>query len=278
MRMAAKLSSALTLMLVAMLCASPSNAAKPEPWQLDFQPAATPVMERIAAFHDFLMVVITIITVFIFFLLLYCIFWFNERVNPEPSRVSHNTSLEIIWTVVPVLILVMIAVPSFRLLRDQTTVPKVDMTIKAIGHQWYWEYEYSDENFAFDSLMIDDKDIKEGQLRLLSVDNPLYVPVNKTVRVIVTASDVLHAFAVPAFGSKVDAVPGRINETWFRVTKIGTYYGQCSELCGSRHAFMPIEVRVVTQRDYNRWLRGAKRTFSNNDTPQQESFSHARAR
>ncbi len=269
-------------MLFTMICASPSNAAKPEPWQLDFQPAATPIMEQTALFHDFLMIVITLITVFIFFLLLYCIFRFNERMNPEPSRVSHNTSLEIVWTVVPVLILVMIAVPSFRLLRDQAEIPKVEMTIKAIGHQWYWEYEYPDEGFAFDSLMIEDAALKKGQLRLLSVDNPLYVPVNTTVRVIITASDVLHAFAVPAFGIKTDAVPGRISETWFRVTKIGTYYGQCSELCGSRHAFMPIEVKVVSQRDFRRWLRTAKRAFSENETTKEaskeERLSHVRSR
>ena len=250
------------------------RAAKPEPWQFDFQPAATPIMEQTILFHNFLMIVITLITVFVFLLLLYCVFRFNERMNPEPSQVSHNTSLEIVWTVVPVLILVMIAVPSFRLLRDQTTIPKADMTIKAIGHQWYWEYEYQDHGFAFDSLMIEDKDIKKGQLRLLSVDNPLYVPVGKTVRVIITASDVLHAFAVPAFGIKNDAVPGRINETWFRVNEAGTYYGQCSELCGSRHAFMPIEVRVVSQRNFDRWLRTAKRTFSENDSPNQEVSSH----
>ncbi len=255
----------LLMFLMMLFWAERSDAAKPVPWQLDFQSAATPIMEQTVLFHDFLLIVIGLVTAFVFLLLLYCAFRFNERMNPEPSRVSHNTSLEIIWTVVPILILVMIAVPSFRLLRDQTAIPKADMTIKVIGHQWYWEYEYPDEKLVFDSLMIADKDLKKGQLRLLSVDNPLYVPLDKTVRVIVTASDVLHSFTVPAFGIKTDAVPGRISETWFRVTKIGTYYGQCSELCGSRHAFMPIEVRVVSQRDYRRWLRAAKRAFSEND-------------
>ncbi len=241
-----------------------AQAAKPTPWAIDFQPAATQLMEDIKLFHDFLLIVITLITAFVFLLLLFCIFRFNERTNPEPSRVSHNTSLEIVWTIVPILILIMIAIPSFRILNEQETIPKADIVIKAIGHQWYWEYEYVDNEFAFDSLMIPDEEIdkKKGQIRLLSVDNPLVLPVGKTVRVIVAASDVLHAFAVPAFGIKKDAVPGRINETWFNVKKEGTYYGQCSELCGARHSFMPIEVRVVSQRAYNRWLRQAKRKFA----------------
>ena len=220
-----KISAALGLFFLG----AEAQAAKPTPWAIDFQPAATQLMEDIKLFHDFLLVVITLVTAFVFLLLLFCIFRFNERTNPEPSRVSHNTSLEIVWTIVPILILIMIAIPSFRILNEQETIPKADIVIKAIGHQWYWEYEYVDNEFAFDSLMIPDEEIdkKKGQIRLLSVDNPLVLPVGKTVRVIVAASDVLHAFAVPAFGIKKDAVPGRINETWFNVKKEGTYYGQC---------------------------------------------------
>lgn len=247
-----------------------AQAAKPIPWGYDLQPAATEVMEDIILFHDFLLIVMGLVTAFVFLLLLYCVFRYNERVNPEPSRVSHNTSLEIIWTIVPILILVMIAIPSFRLLTKAETIPKADIVIKAIGHQWYWEYEYVDDEFSFDSIMIADKDIdkSKGQLRLLSVDNPLVLPVGKTVRVVVTASDVLHAFAVPAFGVKKDAVPGRINETWFKVKRTGTYYGQCSELCGERHAFMPIEVQIVSEQQYKRWRRTAKRKYAGADDKQ----------
>lgn len=256
----------LFLMTISLLLGSQTLfAAAIEPWGMDLPPAATEVMEEIIKFHDFLLIVITITTVFVFLLLLYCIFRFNERVNPEASRVSHNTSLEIIWTVIPILILVIITIPSFNLLQKQESQPKADIVIKAIGHQWYWEYEYVDSQFSFDSNLVAEKDLKKGQVRLLSVDNPLVVPVNKTVRVIITAFDVLHSFTVPSFGFKKDAVPGRLNETWFKVKRKGTFFGQCSELCGQRHAYMPIEVRVVSQGEYQKWLRTAKRKFAINE-------------
>lgn len=240
-------------------------AAKPEPWGIGFQAAATEVMEEIIKLHDFLLIVITLVTAFVFLLLLYCIFRFNERVSPEASMVSHNVSLEIIWTIIPILILAIICIPSFNLLQMQEAQQKADIVIKAIGHQWYWEYEYVDSNFSFASTLVVEKDLKKRQLRLLSVDNPLVVPVNKTVRVIVTSSDVLHAFTVPAFGFKKDAVPGRLNETWFRVKRKGTFFGQCSELCGARHSYMPIEVNVVSQKEYQKWLRVTKRKFAVNE-------------
>ena len=186
--------------------------------------------------------------------------------NPVPTRTTHNTALEVVWTLVPVLILVAIAVPSFKLLFHQLNIPPSDLTIKATGKQWFWTYAYPDSNFEFDSLMVQTKDLQPGQPRLLAADNPLVVPVNKVVRVQTTASDVIHAFAVPAFGVKLDAIPGRRNEVWFQATKIGVYYGQCSELCGKDHAFMPIEVRVVSDEAFASWLAEAKKKYAS-DAP-----------
>ena len=224
-------------------------------WQMNYQPAATPTMEKVNEFHDLLLIVITGIAVAVGILLFATIYRYRESKNTEPSKVTHNTMLEIVWTLVPVLILMVIGVPSVKLLYFADKVEKADMTIKAIGHQWYWTYEYPDEEVEFDSYMVKDADIKPGQYRLLSVDNPVYVPAGATVRVLITSQDVLHSFAVPAFGMKTDAVPGRINETWFRVDKEGTYYGQCSELCGKDHGYMPIAVKVVSQEQYKQWLQ-----------------------
>ncbi len=238
-----------------------ASAAAPTPWQMGFQPAATPIMREITDLHDLLLVIITLITLLVLGLLIYVVWRFGEKRNPTPSRTSHNTLVEILWTVVPVLILVVIAVPSFALLYNSDVIPKADMTIKATGHQWYWEYQYPDHGeFAFDSTIIEAGDLKPGQKRLLEVDNRIVVPVNKTVRVIVTAAPdgVLHAWAVPAFGIKVDAVPGRLNETWFRAEREGSYYGQCSELCGVRHGFMPIRVDVVSEGAFRAWLVEAR--------------------
>jgi len=232
---------------------------QPEPWQLGFQEAASPVMHSTAAFHDFLLILITVIAVFVLVLMAYCVIRFNAKSNPTPSKTTHNTLLEVVWTVVPVLILIAIAVPSFRLLYLQRVIPPADFTIKAIGNQWYWSYEYPDHgDLSFDSVMVEDEDLKPGQPRLLAVDNNIVVPVNKTVRVIVTASDVIHNFAMPAFGLKMDAVPGRLNETWFKAEKTGIFYGQCSELCGSRHAFMPIAIEVVSEADFAAWVEKTK--------------------
>ena len=239
-------------------------AAQPEPWQVNFQEAATPLMEQITSFHDLLLIIITVITLFVLALLAIVIFRFNERANPNPSRTTHNTTIEVLWTVIPVVILVAIAVPSFKLLYKSDVIPKVDMTIKATGHQWYWNYEYVDHgNFSFDANMIATEDLKQGQLRLLETDNRVVVPVDAIVRVQVTAADVLHSWTVPAFGRKIDAVPGRLNEIWFGPVKNeGVYYGQCSELCGKDHAYMPITVKVVSQDAYATWLSAAKAEYA----------------
>jgi cytochrome c oxidase subunit 2 len=222
-------------------------SGQPEPWQMGLQKGATPVMDDIIWFHDFLLWVITAIALFVLALLVIVVVKFNARRNPVPSRTTHNTAIEVLWTVVPVLILVTIAVPSFRLLFFQLNMPKADLTIKATGKQWFWSYSYPDSKIEFDSLMVQDKDLKPGQPRLLAVDNEVVVPVNKVVHVLTTGADVIHSFTVPAFGIKIDAIPGRINETWFRAEREGVYYGQCSELCGKDHAFMPITVRVVNK-------------------------------
>lgn len=238
-------------------------AGHPVPWQLGFQDAVTPIARSMHDFHNFLLVIITVVSLFVLALLVYVLLRFNEKANPKPSQVTHNTILEVVWTAVPVLILIMIAIPSFRLLFAQYNFPNADLTIKAIGNQWYWTYEYPDhDNMRFDSIMLEDNELKPGQPRLLAVDNDIVVPVNKNVHVLVTASDVLHNWTVPSFGVKVDAVPGRVVKTWFRATSTGTFYGQCSELCGAKHAFMPITVRVVPQAEFDKWLAKAKVEFA----------------
>jgi cytochrome c oxidase subunit 2 len=239
---------------------------QPEPWQLGMQQGATPVMDDIIWFHNFLLWVITAITLFVLALLIIVMFKFNARRNPVPSRTTHNTTIEVIWTVVPVLILVTIAVPSFRLLFYQLNMPKADVTVKATGKQWFWSYSYPDSKFEFDSLMVQEKDLKPGQPRLLTVDNEMVVPVNKVVHVLTTGADVIHSFAVPSFGIKIDAIPGRLNETWFKAEREGTYRGQCSELCGKDHAFMPIVVRVVNDKEYTAWVEQAKKKYANDDS------------
>ena len=239
-----------------------ATTGQPEPWQLGMQKGATPVMDDIIWFHDFLLWVITAIALFVLALLVIVVVKFNARANPTPSRTTHNTAIEVLWTVVPVLILVTIAIPSFRLLFFQLNMPKADVTVKATGKQWFWTYNYPDDKFEFDSLMVQDKDLKQGQPRLLTVDNEMVVPVNKIVHVLTIGADVIHSFAVPSFGIKIDAIPGRINETWFKAEREGTYYGQCSELCGKDHAFMPIVVRVVNDRDYTAWVEQAKKKYA----------------
>jgi cytochrome c oxidase subunit 2 len=240
---------------------------QPHPWQLGLQAAASPVMTDIIWFHDFLLYLITAITLFVLALLVIVMVKFNAKSNPVPSRTTHNTLIEVVWTVVPVLILVAIAVPSFRLLFYELKVPQADVTIKATGKQWFWSYQYPDAKFEYDSLMVAEKDLKAGQPRLLAVDNEMVVPVNKIVHVLTVGADVIHSWAVPAFGVKIDAIPGRVNETWFKAERVGTYYGQCSQLCGKDHAFMPIAVRVVTDQDYATWLEGAKKRFALENEP-----------
>ncbi len=243
-----------------------AGSGQPTNWQLGLQQAATPVMTQIDWFHNLLLIIITVITLFVLALLLIIIVRFNAKANPTPSRTTHNTLLEVAWTLIPVLILFAIVIPSFKLLFLQLTIPQADFTIKATGKQWFWTYNYPDHGkFEFDSLMVQEKDLKEGQPRLLAVDNEIVVPVNKTVRMQVIGADVIHAFAVPSFGIKIDAIPGRLNETWFKAEREGVYYGQCSELCGKDHAFMPIAVRVVKDADFNAWVEAAKKKYARSD-------------
>ena len=256
--------------VLAGLLASVTGAlALPYNWQTGFQPAASPVMQQIETFHTFVLYIITLVTLFVLALLIWIIIRYNQRANPVPSKVSHNTILEVVWTILPVVILVVIAIPSFKLLYYEADIPPSDLTIKAIGKQWYWTYEYPTKgDFQFDSLgLSDDKAKAAGEPRLLGVDNVVVVPVNKVVRVITTGADVIHSWAVPQFGVKMDAVPGRLNETWFKATQLGTFYGQCSELCGAHHAFMPIEVKVVSEADFEAWAATAKKKFASADEP-----------
>ena len=239
-----------------------AELGQPAPWEWTLQESASPVMDYISWFHNWLVGTITVITLFVLVLLVMVVVKFNAKANPIPSKTTHNTLIEVAWTLIPVLILVAIAVPSFRLLFLQLDVPKADITVKATGKQWYWSYSYPDNGkFEFDSLMAADK-----KPRLLGVDNEMVVPVNKVIRVQTTGADVIHAFAVPAFGVKIDAIPGRLNETWFKATKTGMFYGQCSELCGKDHAFMPIAVRVVSDQEFAAWVETAKKKYATNPT------------
>lgn len=238
-------------------------AAQPEPWQLGLQPAASPVMERLVSLHDLLMWIISLISILVAALLVYACVRFRASRNTSPSRRTHHTLLEIAWTALPVLILVVIAIPSFKLLYFMDRVQEPEMTIKAVGHQWYWSYEYPDDGeFTFDAYMVADEDLQEGQLRLLTTDNAVVLPVQTDIRVLITATDVLHSWAVPAFGVKTDAVPGRINETWIRIEEPGMYYGQCSELCGDFHGFMPIMIRAVSKEEFDSWTQQAQEQFA----------------
>jgi cytochrome c oxidase subunit 2 len=242
-----------------------AGLGQPSPWQMGFQQSASPSMDEIVDFHNLVLWIIIVITVFVLALLLYIMVKFNAKANPTPSKTTHNTLLEVAWTVIPVVILVVIAIPSFRVLFKQLNVPPSDLTIKAAGNQWNWTYTYPDDKIEFTSIMLNDAErakINPLPPRLLGVDNPVVVPLNKVVRVQVIGSDVIHAFAVPSFGIKIDAIPGRLNETWFKATREGVYYGQCSELCGKDHAFMPIEVRVVSEQAYAAWLADAKKKFA----------------
>ena len=237
-----------------------AEVGQPKPWEMTLQESASPVMDNIVWFHNFLLVLITVITLFVLALLIIVVVKFNAKSNPVPSRTTHNTLIEVAWTLIPVLILVGIAVPSFRLLFLQLDMPKADLTVKVTGKQWYWSYAYPDNGkFEFDSLLAQDK-----QPRLLAVDNEMVVPVNKVIRVQTTGADVIHSVAVPAFGIKIDSIPGRLNETWFKATKTGMFYGQCSELCGKDHAFMPIAVRVVSDQEFASWVETAKKKYATN--------------
>jgi cytochrome c oxidase subunit 2 len=243
------------------------------PGQMGFQTAVTSLAEEIHSFHDLLLWMCVIISLFVLGLLVYVAVRFNEKANPVPSRTTHSTTLEVAWTIIPVLILVVMAIPSFRILTHQLTLPEADLTIKVTGKQWYWSYDYPKDqgDFGFDSILKTGADLKEGDIRLLSVDNEAVVPVNKIVRMQITGADVIHSFVVPAFGIRMDAVPGRLNETWFKAEREGLYYGQCSKLCGKDHAFMPIAVRVVSEQNYQAWVADAKKKFA--ATPSANDFA-----
>jgi cytochrome c oxidase subunit 2 len=243
-----------------------AGLGQPSPWQLGLQQSAAPTMDDIVWFHNLLLYIIIAITLFVLALLLIVIVKFNARSNPVPSKTTHNTLLEVLWTIIPVVILVVIAIPSFRILFVQLNLPPADVTVKATGKQWYWSYSYPDAKFEFDSLMLKENERKPDQPRLLAVDNEMVVPVNKVVRVQVIGAEVIHAFAVPSFGIKIDAIPGRLNETWFKATREGVFYGQCSELCGKDHAFMPIAVRVVSEQAYTAWVAEAKKKFARDES------------
>lgn len=231
----------------------------PEPWQLNFQPAVSPSAEALHDFHNLLMVIITIITIFVTGLLAYVCFRFREKANPVPSKTTHHTLLEVVWTVIPVLILVGIAIPSMKILYFTDHIEEADMTLKVTGYQWYWGYEYPDnDDIAFDSYIIKDEDLQKGQLRLLEVDNRIVLPVETNIRLLLTAADVIHAWAVPSLGIKLDAVPGRVNETWVRINEPGVYRGMCSELCGFYHGFMPIVIEAVSKEEFKRWVERKK--------------------
>ena len=235
-------------------------------WQLSFQNPATNLMQEVIDLHDLILIIMTVITLFVLFLLFYVSFRFSAKRNPTPSTTTHNTILEVLWTALPVVILVVIAIPSFKLLYKQEKSDTYDMTVKVIGHQWYWEYEYPDHgNFYFESYMIQDEDLQEGDLRLLTVDNPLVIPANKNVQILITAGDVLHSWAVPSMGIKTDAVPGRLNETWVNVKEPGIYRGQCSEICGTRHGFMPVVVKVLPGNEFMAWVNEAKNNYATNE-------------
>lgn len=259
--------------LVASRAAFAATLGQPSPWEWSMQPSGSPIMDEIHQFHNLLLVIITCITLFVLGLLVTVMVKFNARANPVPSRTTHNTLIEVAWTLIPVLILVGIAVPSFRLLFRELVIPKADLTVKATGKQWYWTYSYPDDGkFEFDSLLAKDK-----KPRLLAVDNEMVVPVNKAIRVEVTGADVIHSFSLPAFGIKIDAIPGRLNETWFKAEKPGMYYGQCSQLCGRDHAFMPIAIRVVTEQEFTAWVADAKKKFASTEGETYASAADATA-
>jgi cytochrome c oxidase subunit II len=264
--MVQRLFASMLALVAAAWFSTPAMADRPHAWGLGFQEPASPVMERVTSLHDLLLWVIAFICLFVLALLLVACWRFREGANRAPSKRSHNTLLEISWTAVPVLILVVVAIPSFKLLYFQEVLPETEMTVKVTGFQWYWGYQYPDqEGFEFVANMVAEEDLQDGQPRLLQTDNVVVVPTETNIRVQITASDVLHSWAMPAFGIKIDAVPGRLNEGWFRVDRPGTYYGQCSELCGTNHAFMPITLQAVPRAEFDTWVEQAKAEFARAD-------------
>ncbi len=240
----------------------------PKNWQMGFRPPASPTAVEIHWFNDVILLPVTIaIVAFVVGLLAYVIWRFSEKRNPTPSKTTHNTTIEVLWTAVPVMILFVIAIPSFKLLYFADSIQEAEMTLKATGRQWYWNYQYPDhDGVEFDAYMVPDADLQEGQKRLLTTDNMVVLPVETNIRLLITASDVLHAFALPAMGIKLDAVPGQVNETWVRINEEGTYYGQCSELCGTGHSYMPITIKAVSKVEFERWITQAKEDFAANNS------------
>ncbi|MGB1181866.1 MAG: cytochrome c oxidase subunit II [Candidatus Puniceispirillaceae bacterium] len=256
------------MMAFGVLCVSTAYAAEPQPWQLGLQDPAGSIAERATSLHNMLLVIITVISLFVLGLLVYVCVRFRASANPKPSKTSHNTIIEILWTVVPVLILVVIAVPSFQLLYYMDKTKDTEMVIKVTGNQWYWNYEYPDENISFDSYLVDEEDLGEDQIRLLSVDNPLVVPAGTRIKLLVTGNDVMHSFFVPSLAVQIYSIAGRINEAWIDVPE-GTkkYYGQCNQICGVNHAYMPIVVQALNEADYAEWLLNAKEEFASVEIP-----------
>ena len=232
-------------------------------WQLGFQKPASNHMQNIFDLHNFVLIMMTAITIFVLILLIYVAIRFRKSANPNPSKRTHNALLETLWTAIPVIILIFMAVPSFKLLYEQDVIPEAEMTIKVIGHQWYWEYQYPEyEDLSFESYLVPDDELKDGEPRLLTVDNRLVLPVNKNIHVLITAGDVLHSFAMPSLGVKRDAVPGRLNETWMRIDRPGIYRGQCSEICGTGHGYMPVVIEALSENDFAVWVNEAKNEFA----------------
>lgn len=254
------------VMLQGVFSAMPAWANQPVPWQVGLQPAGSPTMERITGLYDGVTVTIILIAIFVLALLAYVMVRFNAEANPTPSKNTHNTLLEIIWTAIPALVVAVIAVPSLQLLYFADRAVSSEMTLKVVGHQWYWSYVYQDHGgFEFDSTMLEEDELN-GKPRLLAVDNEVVLPEDTTVRILVTSDDVIHAWAVPSLGLKIDAIPGRVNETWLRVDKAGVYYGQCSELCGLQHGFMPVAIRVVSKPSFAKWAVEAREEFAAAET------------
>ena len=270
--------SLIFIALFSFLSNASSTETLPKDWQLGFSEPATKLMSDVIAFHSYiLMPIITGISILVLALLLYIAYRYNSNRNQIASTTTHNTVIEVLWTVIPVILLIIIAIPSFRILYTAETIPKADLTIKAIGNQWYWSYEYPDyDDFSFDANMLQDEELSDPSLRLLETDTQIVVPVNKVVKLLITSNDVLHAWTIPAFAVKKDAVPGRLNETWFKAEKTGTYYGQCSELCGPKHAFMPINVKVVSQDEFDNWLNFAKEEYASSKTNFNQTFQVAK--
>ena len=253
------------LWIISAVNAAPA-AGRSEPWQIWFQTPASPVMEKIVEFNGFLLVIEVSIVIFVMALMAYIMLRFNSKANPVPSKTSHNTLLEVIWTALPIIILVIISVPSFKLLYFADRTQDVEMTLKVTGHQWYWTYAYPDYgDFEFDAILVPEEDLKGEQPRLLTTDNRVVLPVNTNIRLLLASDDVIHNWAVPSLGLKLDAVPGRTNETWVRINAEGSYYGMCSELCGVNHGFMPIQIEAVSKEAFLAWTAKAKAEFASDD-------------